>query len=196
MGANLHAHDIGVIHGRFQLLHNDHLKYLLTGRVRCRHLIVGITNPDPEQTRDDPADPARSRPSANPFTYYERHTMVRDALAAAGLPFEEFTIVPFPINRPELYAHYVPEDAVYFLSIYDDWGRRKQARFAALGLATEVISERPLAEKGISATDVRRRIVAGEAWEQLVPPSTAKLIIAWDAASRLRTLAEKESRDR
>ena len=40
-------HKIGVIHGRFQLLHNDHLKYLLAGKKRCEHLVVGITNPDP-----------------------------------------------------------------------------------------------------------------------------------------------------
>jgi len=36
----------GVVHGRFQVLHNDHVKYLLAGKARCRHLVVGITNPD------------------------------------------------------------------------------------------------------------------------------------------------------
>ena len=53
-------HELGVIHGRFQLLHNDHLKYLLAGKQRCRHLVIGITNPDPTLTRADPADPART----------------------------------------------------------------------------------------------------------------------------------------
>lgn len=43
----------GVIHGRFQLLHNDHLKYLLAGKARCEHLVVGITNPDPCLTKAD-----------------------------------------------------------------------------------------------------------------------------------------------
>jgi D-arabinose 5-phosphate isomerase GutQ len=38
--------DVGVIHGRFQILHNDHLKYLLAGKDLCRHLVIGITNPD------------------------------------------------------------------------------------------------------------------------------------------------------
>ena len=36
---------VGVIHGRFQLLHNDHMKYLLAGKQRCEHLIIGICNP-------------------------------------------------------------------------------------------------------------------------------------------------------
>ena len=40
-------YDIGVIHGRFQVPHNDHLRYLLAGKALCRHLVVGLTNPDP-----------------------------------------------------------------------------------------------------------------------------------------------------
>ena len=39
--------ETGIIHGRFQILHNDHVKYLLAGKQFCRHLVVGITNPDP-----------------------------------------------------------------------------------------------------------------------------------------------------
>ena len=39
--------EIGVVHGRFQLFHLDHLKYVLGAKARCRHLVVGITNPDP-----------------------------------------------------------------------------------------------------------------------------------------------------
>jgi len=39
--------ETGVIHGRFQVLHNDHLKYLMEGMALCDHLVVGITNPDP-----------------------------------------------------------------------------------------------------------------------------------------------------
>ncbi|MFC1888297.1 hypothetical protein ACFL4G_00935, partial [Thermodesulfobacteriota bacterium] len=56
--------ETGVIHGRFQVFHNDHLAYVLAGKARCRHLVVAITNPDPTLTRDDPADPDRS---AYPF---------------------------------------------------------------------------------------------------------------------------------
>jgi len=31
--------DVGVIHGRFQVLHNDHLKYLLAGKEKCVQFI-------------------------------------------------------------------------------------------------------------------------------------------------------------
>ena len=57
-----------VIHGRIQVLHNDHLKYLLAGKAHCRRLVVGITNPDPFLTRNENADPKRSDPLANPLT--------------------------------------------------------------------------------------------------------------------------------
>ena len=60
------------------------IRDLLAGRDRCRHLVVGITNPDPTHTRAESADAKRSDPAANPLTYFERQAMVRAALTAAG----------------------------------------------------------------------------------------------------------------
>ena len=60
MNEALPERETGVIHGRFQVFHNDHLVYLLAGLALCRHLVVGITNPDPFLTRDDAADRKRS----------------------------------------------------------------------------------------------------------------------------------------
>ena len=150
----------GVIHGRFQVLHNDHLKYLIAGKARCRHLVVGITNPDPILTREDSADPRRGLPEANPLSYFERYTLIKFALLEVGLDTLEFSIVPFPINLPELYRYYVPLDATLFLTIYDQWGRKKQALFASLGLNVEVLWEKPSHEKGITSTEIRQKIVA------------------------------------
>ena len=180
--------EIGVIHGRFQVLHNDHLKYLMAGKARCRHLVVGITNPDPTQTREDSGDLQRSSPIANPLTYFERSTMVRAVLVEAGLPLLDFSMVPFPINLPDLYRYYVPLEATFFLTIYDQWGRRKLEQFQALGLKTEILWEKPLHEKGLSASDVRKRMAAAEPWEDLVPPSTQLLMKKWGVPERLRKL--------
>jgi nicotinamide mononucleotide adenylyltransferase len=181
-------HDTGVIHGRFQVLHHDHLHYLRAGKARCEHLVVGITNPDPLLTREDPADPLRGSPRANPLTYFERYTMIRAALLDVGLADGSLSIVPFPINFPELYHHYLPLEATFFLTIYDCWGRRKLEMFQARGLKTEILWERPIAEKGLSATDVRRRMAEGEPWEHLVPASTASLMHRWGVPSRLGKL--------
>ncbi len=175
----------GVIHGRFQILHNDHLRYLLAGKALSNHLVVGITNPEPALSADDEADPARSDPAANPLTYYERQLMVRRALETHGVALEDFTIVPFPVNFPQRYRYYVPLDAVFYLTIYDDWGRKKLRMFQSLGLKTHVLWEKPPHEKGISASEVRRRIREGLPWEHLVPETTAELVKAWKIAERL-----------
>ncbi|MFW9785970.1 MAG: adenylyltransferase/cytidyltransferase family protein, partial [Candidatus Heimdallarchaeota archaeon] len=102
MNKNESKYEIGVIHGRFQVLHNDHIKYLMAGKNMCNYLVVGITNPDPSLTRDSEANPHRSKPFANPLTYYERFLMIQAALLEQGLSYTEFSIVPFPINVPEL----------------------------------------------------------------------------------------------
>ncbi len=184
------AAETGVIHGRFQVLHNDHLAYLLAGMALCRHLVVGITNPDPILTREESADPKRSSPAANPLTYFERYVMVRAVLEEAGIEASRFSVVPFPINRPELYRYYVPLDALFFLSIYDDWGRRKLEYLTSLGLATHVLRDVPARQKGLSATDIRRRMAMNEPWEEMVPPAVVDLMKKWDIPGRLRAMGK------
>ncbi|WP_043637458.1 nicotinate-nucleotide adenylyltransferase [Desulfovibrio sp. TomC] len=179
-----------VIHGRFQVLHNDHLRYLLAGKALCDRLVIGVTNPDPSHTRHDPADPLRSLESSNPLTYFERAQLLHAVLAEAGLSPQEFFVVPFPINLPELYRHYVPLDALFLVSIYDEWGRRKLKYFESLTLHTHVLWEVPPEDKGLSATEVRRRMGAGEPWEHLVPPAAAGLLRQWRIPERLSGQAE------
>lgn len=177
--------DRGVIHGRFQVLHNDHLAYLMGGMELCRHLVVGITNPDPYLTRNEHADPKRSDPAANPLSYFERYVMVRTVLEEAGIAPSRFSVVPFPISLPELYRYYVPLDALFFLSIYDEWGKRKLEYFTSLGLKTHVLRDVPNDRKGLSATEIRSRMARNEPWEELVPPSVARLMKKWDIPTRL-----------
>ncbi len=180
----------GVIHGRFQVLHNDHLKYLMAGKARCQHLVVGITNPDPTLTKPEDADPHRNSPFANPLTYFERYAMIRAVLEAEGVEDKAFSVVPLPISFPELYEYYVPLGATFLLTVYDDWGRKKLERFRSLGLTIELLWERPRAQKGLSANDIRLRMVRGEPWEHLVPLSTRRLMELWKIPGRLRKLYE------
>jgi nicotinamide mononucleotide adenylyltransferase len=177
--------ETGVIHGRFQILHNDHLRYLLSGKAFCKHLVVGITNPDPGLTKKESTDVKRDDPGANPLTYYERYILVYESLKEAGVKSDEFSIVPFPISMPDLYQYYVPLDAVYFLVIYDDWGKQKYDYFKSQGLKTHILREVPPEEKGISSSDVRDRILKDEPWKNLVPPVVALYIKKWNIKDRL-----------
>ena len=180
--------DVGVIHGRFQIFHNDHLRYLLAGKERCRHLVIGITNPEPAMTQTEEVDINRGTAMANPLTYYERFQLVQAALVEAGIAHSDFSIVPLPISDPDRYHNYVPLDAVFFLSIYDDWGRRKKGYFESIGLNTCVLREVTPEEKGISASDIRSSMLNEERWQHFVPQSVAALIERWNVAQRLRDL--------
>jgi len=180
--------EIGVAHGRFQLFHLDHLKYVLAAKERCRHLVVAITNPDPTLTKFDPADPHRSTEVDNPLTFYERYVMIRETLLDQGLEFREFSLVPLPINFPELYRYYVPMDATFFLTIYDEWGERKLHLFESLGLKVEILWRRPKSEKGLSVSAIRRMMGLGQPWEHLVPAAVARLVGEMDLLQRLKTM--------
>ncbi|MDD2388135.1 MAG: nicotinate-nucleotide adenylyltransferase [Desulfobacterales bacterium] len=182
-------YETGVIHGRFQVLHNDHVAYLMAGKRLCHHLVVGITNPDPVMTRMESVDPYRSSVLSNPLSYYERCVMVQSVLREIGISPEQFSVVPFPVNFPDRYQYYVPMDAVFFLSIYDDWGRRKLAYFNSLGLKTHILRQVAPEEKGLSAKGIRSRMMTGTPWEHLVPKSVSVLMKAWDIPGRLRRLA-------
>jgi hypothetical protein len=141
-------------------------------------------------TRDDPSDPNRSSPQANPLTYFERYTMVRMVLLGAGLHHADFSVVPFPINLPALYRYYLPLDATFYLTIYDEWGKRKLEQFMAAGLKTEVLWTGDAEKKGLSADEVRRRMALKKEWAHLVPKETEDLMKEWGVPERLRRLYE------
>ena len=185
---NNKQYETGVIHGRFQILHNDHVKYIMAGKALCEHIVIGITNPDPVMTRHEKADPLRDQEIANPMTYYERYLCVNTVMKAQQIPTENYAIVPFPINLPDLYKYYAPADAVFFVTIYDDWGRKKLKNFKSRGFATHVLWEVPLEEKGISSTHIRDLMISDKPWEHLVPDCIAALMRQWQIPKRLKML--------
>lgn len=166
----------GVIHGRFQGLHYGHMEYLLEAKKRCDFLFIGITNPDPGLTRENSTDLKRSKTEENPFTYFERLIMLRDAMIEASVGRNEFEIVPFPINVPEQIKFYTPLDALYFITIYDEWGKHKLNTIENLGCKTDLMWVRSLGERFTTGKDVRNLIADGEPWEHLLPSSVTLYI--------------------
>jgi len=160
---------IGVIQGRFQGLHKGHMEYLLEGKKRCEFLYIGITNPDPDLTKENESDINRSKLEENPFTYFERMIMLRDALIEYGVKREEFEIVPFPINYPELIKFYVPLDALFFITIYDEWGKHKLEILKSIGVKIDLMWTRTLDERFTSGKELRKLIAENKPWEHLVP---------------------------
>lgn len=185
--------NIGVIHGRFQVLHNDHMKYLLAGKKECERLIIGICNPDDCSTRFTLSNPHRSRESANPLTYYEREECIRLAMIEAGVSVNEFIVVPFPINYPERLFNYVPLSATFFLTIYDEWGEEKYDILKnQLNLNVSVLWKTSLQNKGISSSEIRYAIAKDKKWKDKVPLSVYNYIISEGLDRRIKELALKD----
>lgn len=176
--------NLGLVHGKFQGLHLGHMEYILAAYERSEHLVIGITNPDPELTKEDESDVKRSSAEANPFSYFERFLMVRDSLLERGVPRGDFDIVPFPINFPAKLLNYAPKGAVYFTTIYDEWNRKKVKVLKELGLRVVVLWERSMGDRLTTGTEVRRRIREGGVWEHLVPRAVVKIIKEYELEKR------------
>lgn len=183
---------IGVIHGRFQMLHIGHMEYLLAGKKRCEHLIIGITNPDSFLTKYSDANPHRSSSFANPLTYFERFQMIKAAMVEAGVKRSEFDIVPFPINYSELIFNYAPRSAKYYMTIYDEWSEEKRELLQKLGCDIDVMWTRSNAEKVTSGTAVRDCIMYNKPWKHLVPDAVYNYIIQNGIDERIRCMGKEE----
>ena len=177
---------IGVIHGRFQMLHKGHMEYLLAGKERCDRLIIGISNPDETVTAFSGANPHRSEARSNPLTFFERSEMIRGSMLEYGVPREEFEIVPFPINRPELIFNYVPSDAKFYMTLYDAWSEEKKTMLESMGCDIEVMWRRTNEEKFTSGTAVRECIISDTPWKHLVPDFVYQYMTEHKIDARLR----------
>ncbi|MFC7137844.1 adenylyltransferase/cytidyltransferase family protein [Halobaculum litoreum] len=177
---------VGHVHGRFQPFHDGHRAYCEWAAGECDALVVGITNADPSHVRHEDSDPTRDDPRNNPFRYHERHRMVTAALDAAdlGVPVR---VLPFPINRPELWAHYAPTDAVHLLRVLEPWHEVKADRLREHGRTVRTVE----AEREVSGTAIRASMVAADGrWRRDVPAPVAEVVDAIDGAARVRSLAE------
>ena len=97
----------GMILGRFQPFHLEHLRYFKLVFEQSDKVIVGITNPDPSTIQADKASDHRHLPEANPLTFTERLIMIQEALRDAGYPMERIFIVPIPIHHPDRWQYYI-----------------------------------------------------------------------------------------
>lgn len=176
--------------GKFQPFHSDHLRYVLKACEVGEHVIVGITNPDPTYIRREEADLRRSTLEANPFTYYERYLMVKESLRDLRIQPSRYDIVPFPLNIPSSWFYYIPPEAIFLTTLYDEdeWLKTRNQKLVDGGFHTEVLWSKP--KKTVVGKEVRRRIRSGLEWESLVPSGTARVIKSLELDNRLRNSQE------
>jgi len=179
---------IGVIHGRFQGLHLGHMEYLLEGKKRCKHLIIGITNYEPYLNFEvnNPINLNRTKVESNPFSFFERYAMLQGSMREAGVNINSFNIVPFPIENPDNIFNFTPRDAVYYITIYDQWGYEKEKILNEIGCKVEIMWIRDDSQRITSGTEIRNKIKNKSEWKQLVPKYVYNYIIDNEIDKRIR----------
>lgn len=168
------------IHGRFQPFHREHLQYAEWAAEDADELLIGITNADPSHVRAENADQKRDAPEHNPFTYYERYRMIQETITEQLDP--PVNILPFPINRPELWEHYAPTQAVHYVNVLEEWHEVKVARLREAG-RTVVTKE---GTRTVSGTDIRERMARSVDWHHLVPAPVASWLDRNGGEERVR----------
>lgn len=173
----LHKKSIGVVFGRFQPLHIGHLEHIKGAYEECDFIYIGVTNPDTSQIKEDPTDPKRSLKSSNPFSYFDRYNMIKNSILNLGLNRNDFGIIPFPINFPELILNYAPKNATYFVTVlnndpHNEWNYKKVKILKNLGLHVKLKYH----ERVISSTSIREKMRNGSEWSHLVPRSVYRYI--------------------
>ena len=168
----------GLYVGRFQPMHLGHLKAIqyILGEVDEVVIVVGSTQISHELN--------------NPFTVGERISMIRRALEEAGIPPNRYWIIPVPDAGMHMVwvaqvVGYCPEFSVAYTN--EPLTRRL---FIEAGYEVRPI---PYFNRGVySATEVRRRMLNDENWEELVPPAVARFIREIKGIERLKDLAKSD----
>lgn len=184
--------EIGVVQGRFQVLHLKHMEYILAAKMRCKKLFIGIIDADDLHVKRSLDVDNKVIRQANPLTYFERYEMLHDALIDFGVKREEFEIIPFPLNRPEYILQYAPKDATYYMSICNTWGETKLKVLGDLLLKTEILWRKEEEDRGTTGTQVRDLIASDGEWEPLVPKTVREYMTKHKIDKRIRDLAAGE----
>lgn len=156
--------------GRFQPFHKGHLMVVQGMRKVCERIIIGVGSPEAAESLE------------NPFSAMERHEMISAALLDADIPDADIYDLPDTTNDSAWVDGIIkatgPIDSVW------TGNDLVEKLFAEKGIKVQKIKEVP----GISATEVRARLLAGGEWRDLVPDGVALVIGRIEGAARMKKL--------
>ena len=158
--------------GRFQPYHNGHQSVL--ERIACEvdEIVIGIGSAQISHVVD------------NPFTAGERVLMITRALASLGCPF--YVIPIEDIQRNALWVAHVRSMTPPFDLCYSSNPLVVQLfNEAGINVQSPAMYER----ETLSGTEIRRRILKGELWENLMPASVVQVLKEIDGIERLRQIS-------
>lgn len=161
--------------GRFQPFHRGHLYLVDSVLKECQELIMVVGSAQFNYLYTDP------------FTAGERISMIHSALLESSIPAERCYIIPVinDENNSRWYAHLsslVPKFHVLYSG----------NEFVKCLVGTRVRIQTPtfVKKRFYNGTYIRNLIAHEKRWNQLVPPSVAKLIEKVDGVRRIQTLSK------
>ena len=171
----------GILIGRMQPVHNGHMEVIKRILEEVDEIVIGIGSAQ------------LSHEVKDPFTAGERVVMMTQALAEIDVDPSRYYIIPMQdINFNAIWASHVKMLTPPFSIVYSGNPLVKQL-FAEEGYE---VRQPPLYDRiHLSGTEVRRRILEDENWQELVPKATTDLLKEIDGVNRLKNLSVKEISD-
>lgn len=171
----------GILIGRMQPVHNGHMQIIDKILEEVDEIIIGIGSAQ------------ISHELKNPFTAGERVVMMSQALAESNIDPCRYYIIPMEdINYNAIWVSHVKMMTPPFSIVYSGNPLVKQL------FSEECFDVRqpPLYDRlHLSGTEVRRRILEDDNWQELVPEATVNLISEINGIDRLKNLSVKEISD-
>ena len=169
----------GVFVGRFQPFHNGHLEVIKKIVKEVDELVIILGSSQYSHKLD------------NPFTAGERITMIRKAVEEGGIQLSRIWIIPVPdVHQHALWVSKIVGYSPKFDFVYANEPLTHRL-FVEAGFRVEPM---PFIKREVySATEIRKRMLAGENWKKLVPNSVAKFIEDIDGVVRLRDLNKTDT---
>lgn len=164
--------------GRFQPFHHGHLYAVRSILEEADELVIIVGSAQMSHELD------------NPFTAGERIEMTRRALDAAGIDRRRYMLIPIP-DAP---AHRV------WVSQVESQTPKFDIVFTNQPLTRRLLRETGYPVRDIEmykreqyeATEIRRRILAGEDWKAIVPDEVHRYLKEIDGDGRIRDLAKTD----
>ena len=171
----------GILIGRMQPLHNGHIEVIKKILNEVDEIIIGIGSAQISHELKDP------------FTAGERVLTITNALIENNIDPSRNYIIPMEdINFNAIWVSHVKMMTPPFSVVYSGNSLVKQL-FYEEGFE---IRNPPLYDRmNLSGTEVRRRILEDENWEELVPKATVDIISEINGIERLKNLSIKEISD-
>ena len=161
--------------GRFQPYHNGHQSVLEHMAHEVDEIVIGIGSAQLSHLTD------------NPFTAGERVLMITRALASLGCPF--YVIPIEDIKRNSLWVAHILSMTPPFDLCYSSNPLVVQLfKEAGIKVQSPTMYER----ETLSGTEIRRRMLKGEPWKNLVPPAVVQVLKEIDGVERLCQISQKD----